>query len=192
MRHRENDYPSSWSSLMTTRSVPSGERRPCMASGMGTLISLRVFRCQVVESRSQIIVQTDSLAAASVALKLSSPKLSNNALAAEIALVLDELEAELIPTQHIQVVLFYETDTVGGLSQETLIPASLVRVSWWLQSVEAFYSVLTQTYICARRNPGCSASVFPLVWCFVFLKLWASRVMHLRQRHCCVFASFTG
>ena len=33
-----------------------------------------------------------------------------NALAAERALVLDELEAELIHTQHIQDVLYFETD----------------------------------------------------------------------------------
>ena len=38
--------------------------------------------------------------------------------------------------------LFFETDAFGGLSQETSISASLVRVSVCLQSDEAFYNGL--------------------------------------------------
>ena len=53
----------------------------------------------------QIVVQSDSLDALSVAMKLSSPKVLMNALAAEIALVLDELSAELFITHLFQGVL---------------------------------------------------------------------------------------
>ena len=43
-----------------------------MAGGT-ILISLHVFRSKLVESRSQIVVQSDSLAAVSVCMKLSWP-----------------------------------------------------------------------------------------------------------------------
>ena len=65
-----------------------------------------------------------------------------NAIAAAIALVLDELEAELILTQHIQDVLYFETDAFGDFSQESSIAASLVRVSMSSHSEEAFYKGL--------------------------------------------------
>ena len=81
---------------------------------------------KLVESRVQIVVQSDSPAALSVALKLSSPKVLMNSLAAEIALVLDELRAELILTQHIQGVLRFEADALCRLLQGASIPASLV------------------------------------------------------------------
>ena len=52
-----------------------------------------------------------------------------NALAAEIALVLGELEAELILTQQLQGVPHVETDASGRLSEEASIPASLVNAT---------------------------------------------------------------
>ena len=39
------------------------------------------------------------------------------ALAAEIALVLDELEAELILTQHVEGLPYFETDALGRFSK---------------------------------------------------------------------------
>ena len=50
-----------------------------------------------------------------------------NAFAADLALVLDELEADFILTQHIQGVLNVAADAMGRLSQGASIPASLVK-----------------------------------------------------------------
>ena len=58
-------------------------------------------------------------------MKLSSPKTVVNVLTAEIALVLYELEAELILVQHIRRVLNYEADTLGRLSRGASTAASL-------------------------------------------------------------------
>ena len=53
-----------------------------------------MFRSKLLDSRTQIVVQSDSLAAGLVAVKLPFPEVLS-ALAAEIALVLDELSAKL-------------------------------------------------------------------------------------------------
>ena len=60
---------------------------------MGSVVSLKILS----------VFQSES--ARSVAMKLSSPKMLKNAFAAEIALVLDDPEADLILDQHIQDVL---------------------------------------------------------------------------------------
>ena len=58
-----------------------------------------------------------------MAMKLFSPKMLMNALAADIALVLDELEAELILTQHIQGVCFSVKPMLqAGCSEELKLP----------------------------------------------------------------------
>ena len=62
---------------------------------LAILISLHVFRRKSVESRAQIVMQSDSLADLSVAPKLSSSKVLMKAFAIEIALILDEFSAEL-------------------------------------------------------------------------------------------------
>ena len=64
-------------------------------------------------------------------MKLSSPKTLRNALAAEKTLVLDELEAELVRTQHIQDVLCGETGSLIRSSQGASFPyhSSTPRVS---------------------------------------------------------------
>ena len=53
-----------------------------------------MFHSKLLDSRTQIVVQSDSLAARPVAVKLPLPEVLS-ALAAEIALVLDELSAKL-------------------------------------------------------------------------------------------------
>ena len=50
-------------------------------------------------------------------MKLPSPKAVMNAPPAEIALALDEVEAELTLDQHIQGVVHSEADTLGRFSQ---------------------------------------------------------------------------
>ena len=52
-----------------------------------------------------------------------------NALAAEIALVLDELSAELILSQRIQGVLKFEADAVSTVLSGATLPASLVNAT---------------------------------------------------------------
>ena len=83
-----------------------------------------------MEFRAQIVVQSDSLAPLSVAMKRFSPKVLMNVLAAEIALVVDELSTEHILTRHIQGVLKFEPDALSRLSQGAPIPASLVNATW--------------------------------------------------------------
>ena len=82
----------------TTWAFPSSEGRPCTAGGMGTSCNFDlVCTCsaeKLLESRAQIVVQSESLAALSLAMQLSSPKMLMNAFAAEMALVLDEVNAE--------------------------------------------------------------------------------------------------
>ena len=83
-----------------------------------------------MESRAQTAVLSQSLAAVSVTMNLSSPKALMNALAAETALVLDELCAHLILAQHIQGVLKFEADALNRFSTP--------RVSFCLQEMMHF------------------------------------------------------
>ena len=62
------------------------------------------FAPSIAESGAQIVAQSDSLAALSVAMKPSSAKMLMDAFAAEIV-VLVELSDELMSTRHIQGVL---------------------------------------------------------------------------------------
>ena len=71
---------------------------------LAILMSLHVFRSKLV-------------AALSAAVELSSPTVLINAHATEIALVLDELSAELTLTQHVQGVLKFDADFLSRLSQ---------------------------------------------------------------------------
>ena len=93
-----------------------------MAGGMGNclriLISLHVFRGKLVESRAQIVLHSDSFAALYVAMNPSSRKV-----------LMDELSAELILTQHVQGVLFFEADALSRFSQGASIPASLTNAT---------------------------------------------------------------
>ena len=66
---------------------------------LAILISL--IACVPHESRAPIVVQSDGVAALSVAVKLSSPKVLMNAPGAEIALVLNGLSTEVILIQRI-------------------------------------------------------------------------------------------
>ena len=88
-----------------------------------------MFRSELVESRAQSVVQSDLLAALSVAMKPSSPKVLMNASAAEIALVLGGLSAKVILTQRVWSVLNYEAHALSRLSQGTSLPASLVNAT---------------------------------------------------------------
>ena len=86
-----------------------------------------------------------------------------NAFATEPALVLDELEAELILTQHIQGGLcFEETDDLGKLLQGASIPASLVKdtVSLCFQRDDAVHKSLSQI-VCHAFVPETLLCVLP-------------------------------
>ena len=64
---------------------------------MGTssnLISLYVYRCELLESRAQIVIQSETT-------MLPSPRVLTNAHSTGTSLVLDELQAELIFAEHI-------------------------------------------------------------------------------------------
>ena len=73
-------------------------------------MSLRVFRSKLVKSRAQTVVQSDCLAALSVAVKLSSLKVLMKAREGEMSVVLDELESELIVQK-------FEADALSRMSQ---------------------------------------------------------------------------
>ena len=87
---------------------------------MGSVVSF-------FSSRAQFVVQSDSPAAFFDCCEAILAQVWMNALAADVALVLDELEADFILTQHIQGVLNVAADAMGRLSQGASIPASLVK-----------------------------------------------------------------
>ena len=90
-----------------------------------------------------IVVHSDSLAALSVDVKLSSPKVLMNAFAAGKALVLDELSAELVLAQQVQGVLKFEVNALSRLSQGASGPESLINATCLFVTPgdDAFYKV---------------------------------------------------
>ena len=89
-----------------------------------------MFRSWLVESRARIAVPSE-------AMKLSSPKVLMNAFAAEKELVLDELSAEPICTQHISVCSFSKPMLIADCrkGRQSLVHSSKPRVSFCLHEM---------------------------------------------------------
>ena len=82
---------------------------------LAILVSLHAFEKEVSAARFLVKVQSDSMAALGVALKLASPRHLMNALAAELALKLEDVGAEFILTEHIPGVHNVEADALSRL-----------------------------------------------------------------------------
>jgi hypothetical protein len=95
---------------------------------LAVLISLRVFAPWIRGSKSQLEIQSDSSAAIGVTMKLASPSVIMNALAAEIALDLDELEIEVVTSRHVPGTLNFVADALSRLSKGAVVPESLAGV----------------------------------------------------------------
>ena len=98
-----------------------------------------------------------------IAVKLSSTEILMNVLATEIALVLDELEAEHILSQQIQDVLHCETDALDRRKQGTDFPASFVKATHFPVSSEVMRSALVEI--------KCHAFVLKTLLCVFFVSV---------------------
>ena len=95
---------------------------------LAILISLHAFHDKLMSVRAHVVVQSDSMAALGAAMKVSSSSYYMNALAAEIALVLEELGSEVVLTDHLPAALNTDADALSRLSEGASLPKSLRNV----------------------------------------------------------------
>ena len=92
---------------------------------LAVLISLHVFANELCSAWGCFAVQSDSKAALGTAMKLASPRPSMNAIAAEIAIQLEVLHAEVIIGEHVSGTLNFVADALSRLSSGKELPKSL-------------------------------------------------------------------
>ena len=92
---------------------------------LALLVSLVVWKESIKATKAQVVAQLDSKAAMGAALKLASPRPLVNAIAAEISLVLEEAQAEVLEPEHFRGVLNVEADALSRLREGKTIPKRL-------------------------------------------------------------------
>eukprot|EP00435_Cladocopium_sp_Y103_P060710 s216_g22.t1 len=92
---------------------------------LALLLSMHVWQHYLRRCRIGVLVQLDNEAAIRIAVKMASPHQKANRIAAEIALLLEEVGAEAISGQHWRNEINVEADALSRLEEGKTVPARL-------------------------------------------------------------------
>jgi hypothetical protein len=100
----------------------------CEAELLALLLALHAWKTRLSGKRMSFIVQMDSSSALNVALKLGSSVPTVNYLAAELSLLMEELDIELLEGAHYRGILNVEADALSRLTEGKKVPRSLAQL----------------------------------------------------------------
>jgi hypothetical protein len=95
---------------------------------LAALCALFVWKQRLQQTRTAFILQMDSMAALQAAIKMASPVPTVNALGAEISLLLEELQTEVLTGEHWRNSLNIEADALSRLQEGKQLPAALAHL----------------------------------------------------------------
>ena len=100
----------------------------CEAELLALLLALHTWKRRLQGKRMGFVVQMDSESALNVALRLGSSVPTINYLAAELSLLLEEMDIEILQGDHYRGVLNVEADALSRLTEGKKVPRSLAHM----------------------------------------------------------------